>query len=192
MTNDIRSLLSKIDQINEADITPVKVTPGLNAQQKKAPQMPALFRPKSISVLGADKDPEHPARKFFVGAESEETEEEAVTEAHATEDVVTTDRKRLGDYLQDVAQAIKKDPELLDKIPQMLDKLGPAVKTLRTDDGHEIKIHGNEDDGFRITIKNRPSRSHFKSLDEATVAVEMFCARRQQNNSNQDYLDEVK
>ncbi len=264
MSNDIRNLLSKIDQLSEGDITPVSVKHGLNPQQDKAPQMPALFKPKSISVLGAKKDPEHPAKKFFVGGESLEDDSdtnpmaravigrimrsrvdllskygpEAVMQAvddvtgdhddweeigtsdvsaylryvedylrdhhgsreemddrlpfaegKATEDVIS-DKKSLGDYLQDVAQAIKKDPDLLDKIPQMIDKIGPAVKTIKTDDGHEIKIHGNEDDGFRITIKDRPSKSSFKSLDEAAMAVEMFCARRQ-SRGDQDYLDEA-
>jgi len=113
-----------------------------------------------------------------------------IPEANTTEDVLSTVKKKLGDYIQDVATAIKKDPSLIDKIPQSADKIGPAVKTITTDDGHKIKIHGNEDDGFRITVKNKPHSARFKNLDEASMAVEMFCNRRRQQDQNQDYIEE--
>lgn len=108
----------------------------------------------------------------------------------ATEDVLDAMKRRLGDYLQDVASAIKKDPDLKDRIPQDIDQIR-SVKTLRTDDGHEIKITGNEDDGFRVTIKNRQSRTKFPNLDEATMAVEMYCARRSSAAQSQDYIEEA-
>ena len=108
----------------------------------------------------------------------------------ATEDVLSTMKKKLGDYLQDVATAIKKDPDLVDKVDQAVDQLGAPVKTIRTDDGHEIKIHGNEDDGFRISIRNRNLPSKFRSLDEAEIASEMYCARRRQQAMEADYIDE--
>jgi hypothetical protein len=113
-----------------------------------------------------------------------------IPETSTTEDVVSTVKKKLGDYLQDVASAIKADPDLVDKIPKDADHIGPAVKTITTDDGHEIKIHGNEDDGFRITVKNQPHSARFKNLDEASMAVEMFCNRRRQQDQNQDYIEE--
>ena len=124
--NDIYSLVAKLDQIAERQ----------DPQQKSVHQLPALFKPKNISpVLGSKKDPANPFKGYFVGGESQE---------HATEDVVSSVKKKLGDYLQDVATAIKKDPTLIDKVSQE-DFVGPAVKTITTDDGHEIKIHGNED-----------------------------------------------
>jgi hypothetical protein len=101
-----------------------------------------------------------------------------VAEGVATEDVLSTVKKKLDDYLKNIEDEIKSDPDLKDKIKQDTDVVGPAVKTITTDDGHEIKIHGNEDDGFRITIKNKPAKSTFKDLDEASIAVEMFNARR--------------
>lgn len=109
---------------------------------------------------------------------------------HATEDVISTVKKKLGDYLQDIATQIKNDPDLKDKMPQDIDKIGPAVKTITTDDGHEIKIHGNEDDGFRVTIKNKPSQTTFESLDHAVMACEMYCARRKMVETNLDYVEE--
>ena len=291
--SEIRDLLSKLDSIVEGDLTPTNVKHGLNKQQQKVPQMPALFQPRGISVLTNPTDPEHPAKNFFVGGESVEegvgrydstytiqnpnfnpddenspeeidvgvnysvqgeyrpatwgysggdpaeypeieiesvvnldTGEEIsdsqiydqvhdqiekdlgddlqmtrqqlakkyrgsdVYEEVASEDIISSVKKKLGDYLQDVATAIKKDPTLIDKIPQEKDFVGAAVKTIKTDDGHEIKIHGNEDDGFRISIKNRPSKTSFKTLDEANMAVEMFCNRRKQSLDSADYIEE--
>lgn len=42
----------------------------LNKQQRSVKQMPAKFRPKSIRALGAPRDPQHPAKGYFVGGES--------------------------------------------------------------------------------------------------------------------------
>jgi len=108
----------------------------------------------------------------------------------ATEDVLDTMKRRLGDYLQDVATAIKKDPDLKAKVPQAIDQI-KSVKTLKTDDGHEIKSTGNEDDGFRVSIKNKQSNAKILALDEATMAVEMFCARRRSAAESQDYIEEA-
>jgi hypothetical protein len=127
---------------------------------------------------GGDGDEMQDRRPF---AEAQET---------ATEDVLDTMKRRLGDYLQDVAKAIKQDPDLKDKIPQDIDQI-KAVKTLKTDDGHEIKITGNEDDGFRVSIKNKESNTKFANLDEATMAVEMFCARRRSAAESADYIEEA-
>lgn len=96
------------------------------------------------------------------------------------EDILGDLGKKIGDVLKDVADSLENDnKDLLDKPKEPKgDTIGPAVKTIKTDDGHELKIHGNEDDGFRITIKNKPSKSSFNSLDEAVMAVEMYCARK--------------
>lgn len=115
-----------------------------------------------------------------------------LSEAVAKEDVVTKDRKSLGDYFQSVADAVKKDPDLIDRVVDSHDVVGPAVKTITTDDGHEIKIHGNEDDGFRISIKDRPSKSTFKNLAHAEMACEMFCNRRRQAAESADYIEEKR
>ena len=105
------------------------------------------------------------------------------------EDVLGDLQKKLGDYLQDVATAVKKDSDLLDKSDSPSAELAAPVKTITTDDGHEIKIHGNEDDGFRITINNRSMKSQFKKLDDAEMATEMYCNRRR--NESRDYISEV-
>ena len=113
------------------------------------------------------------------------------------EDIITKLKARLGDYLSDLSKEIKKDPDLVDKLAATPpgDQVGPPVKTVTTDDGHQIQIHGNEDDGFRVSIKNKPATTKFESLDHAVMACEMYCARRRgsmaDRSLNNDYLDEA-
>lgn len=106
------------------------------------------------------------------------------------EDIISKLKDRLGDYLSDISKEIKRDPDLVDKLAAKApgSQMGPPVKTVTTDDGHEIQIHGNEDDGFRVSVKNKTANSKFNNLDEAVMACEMYCARRR---GPQDYLDEA-
>jgi len=188
MSDNIYDILGRLRHINE----------DIDSQQRKVKQLPALFKPKDTSPqLSGPYPGANATRGYLVGededVEDEETDEEDLVEGNtetATEDVLSSMKKKLGDYLQDVATAIKKDPDLLDKVDKAVDQISPAVKTIRTDDGHEIKIHGNEDDGFRISIRNRPSQSSFKTLDEATIAVEMYCAHRRRQAESADYIEE--
>jgi outer membrane lipoprotein SlyB len=116
-----------------------------------------------------------------------------VAESVTKEDIISKLKARLGDYLSDISKEIKKDPDLIDKLAAKApgDQMGPPVKTVTTDDGHEIQIHGNEDDGFRISIKNKQTPSQFANLDEAVMACEMYCARRRTQALNADYVEEA-
>jgi hypothetical protein len=66
--NDIYSIVERLRLI-EADLSPTSTKNGLTPQQKSVPQLPALFKPKSISVLTAKKDPKHPMAGYAVGAD---------------------------------------------------------------------------------------------------------------------------
>lgn len=96
------------------------------------------------------------------------------------EDVVSDQPMQLGDYLDSLASTVNKDTELKNAGMAKTDpgKVGPSVKTYTTDDGQEIKIHGNEDDGFRISIKGKPAKSTFSELDEAAKACEAYVSRK--------------
>jgi hypothetical protein len=115
-----------------------------------------------------------------------------IDEAIAQEDVLDKEKRHLGDYLQSVADAVKHDAALSSKDTPTHsgDTIGSAVKTVTTDDGHDLKIHGNEDDGFRISIKGRPSSVKFKSLDEAGMACEMYRSHRRHKLESADYIEE--
>lgn len=111
--NDIYNIVERL-AILEGRITPTNVKHGLNKQQKSVPQLPALFKPKHISVLGSKKDPEHPMHGYMVG-DSVEDDREPVEEAVATEDILAKVQKSFADYLSNVADEIKQDTDLKDK-----------------------------------------------------------------------------
>ena len=68
MSQDIKNLLLRLTTIQEGDTTPVSVKSGLNAQQRKANQLPALFRPHTIAVLNSPEPPQHPMKGRAVGS----------------------------------------------------------------------------------------------------------------------------
>ena len=105
------------------------------------------------------------------------------------EDSLSDIKKRLGDYLQDIKNGAKADDGELSKKNDE-EKLGPAIKTITTDDGKEIKIHGNEDDGFRLKVNEKIHSARFKSFDEAQMACETYVAKRKTATENQDYVEE--
>lgn len=316
-SDNLSSLLRRLDEL--ANITPTSVRHGLNKQQRSAPQLPAEFQPGQISVLANRSDPEHPARKYFVGSESRDPEIQDSGEpyfvalvtkeptprvqrtknalphdramqlakrlAHSTkfarkpfvtiypqgegrpsasellsqyknlaedletelvelkkatiddyisrssaavrtgrkevtkkvpswkvaagkvrpssefgkyakikagdlqtEDKLSNIKKRLGDYLEDVAKAIKQGDVLSDKVSAQ-DSLSMA-KTITTDDGKVIQIRGNADDGFRISVKDKVSETVFRSLAEAETAIELYNSRRP--TISPDYKEESK
>jgi len=155
--------------MNMAGVTPQEVLQNLPKGYKLPTTEPkGTFVPKDLSKLN-------------------------VKEAVTKEDIITKLKAKLGDYLSDIGQEIRKDPDLINKLAAKPagNQMGPPVKTVTTDDGHEISIHGNEDDGFRISIKNRQTPSQFSNLDEAVMACEMYCARRRQQAVNADYVEEA-
>ena len=102
MSQDIKNLLLRLTTIQEGDTTPVSVKSGLNAQQRKANQLPALFRPHTIAVLNSPEPPQHPMKGRAVGSLEERMGE-------IEEDMVGQIRRDLNDYLQDIEQRVHDD-----------------------------------------------------------------------------------
>mgnify|MGYP001244087723 CR=1 FL=1 len=86
------------------------------------------------------------------------------------------DKKSIMDYLGDIEKKHNSD------------MINTPIKSFTTDGGKELKIHGNEDDGYRIKVNGKESKSSFGKLDDAVVACETFLERAIQNNT--DYVDE--
>ena len=73
--------------ILEGRITPAEPAGSQNPQQKSVHQLPALFKPgKGGPILGGNPDKPAVTKGYFVGAESEEKDEEPIEEALANED----------------------------------------------------------------------------------------------------------
>jgi hypothetical protein len=109
MSNDIRDIIERL-AILEGRITPTTVKHGLNPQQKTVPQLPALFKPKHISVLTNKTDPEHPMHDYMVG-DSVENDEEAVVDEEVLEEAKVDEEKLLDkvrDSLKDYLASVEK------------------------------------------------------------------------------------
>ena len=170
MSDDIYSILQRLDVI-EGRTTPAYVKKGLNPQQDSVPQMPALFKPKKISVLGSNTDPEHPAKGYAVGSnESAEPAANKLAETMASieEDMLSKVKKDLTTYLDKLEQKVKSDPDLMAKaVDGVFDLIAAALKA-----GDEVRLTGfgvfvvatraggkgrNPQTGEEITIK--PSKA---------------------------------
>lgn len=118
MSSDIRDILQRLATV-EGRLTPANVKHGLNPQQKSVPQLPALFRPKSISVLGSKTDPEHPMKGYAVGGAAEAREparnslEETMQEVE--EDMLNKVKKDLTHYLDKLEKKVAISRDLKDK-----------------------------------------------------------------------------
>ena len=199
--NDIYSIVERLRILEE----------GLNTNQRSVNQLGATFKPKTVAVLSAKKDPKNPMAGKLVGGceESEETDEEPLDEAVANEDVLEKVKKSFNDYLKSVADEVKQDSDIKDKTNNDTDlkskdktdrdliakenleveETGP-VKTITNECGL-WEVHGDEQSGFEIRYGNRQLPTRFKKLHEAELALEMFNARQRKHNEAQDYIDEA-
>lgn len=115
MTDPIHDIVKRL-AILEGRITPTQPSGSQNPQQKSVHQLPALFRPgKGGPILGGDPDKPAVTKGYFVGAEAEEKDEEALEEAQAMEEkLLDKVKKSFIDYLDSVEDNVtkRKDREL--------------------------------------------------------------------------------
>ena len=111
--NNIYSIVERLRLI-EANLSPTSTKKGLTAQQKSVPQLPALFKPKHISVLTAKKDPKHPMAGYAVGADESVENNNTVLEADVAEDVLAKVEKSFKDFIAQAEKQIK-DSDIKEK-----------------------------------------------------------------------------
>ena len=107
--NNMHDIVKRLD-ILEGRITPSQPDGSQNAQQKSVHQLPALFKPgKGGPILGGNPDKPAVTKGYFVGAESEEKEEEPIEEALANEEkLLDKVKKSFIDYLDSVEDTVSK------------------------------------------------------------------------------------
>lgn len=138
--NDIYSIVERL-RILEEGLTPVNVKHGLNPQQKSVNQLDATFKPKTVAVLTAKKDPKNPmAGKLVGGSESVEYENNDIdpesdrstiaSESKVAEDVLDKVKASFADYLKSVADEVKQDSDIKEK-GEVDHELGKKDKTDR-------------------------------------------------------------
>jgi hypothetical protein len=138
MSDDIRSILNRLATV-EGRLTPADVKKGLNPQQKSVPQLPALFKPRSIRALGSKTDPAHPMDGYMVGDSVEPTRtalEEAMAEIE--EDMISKVKKDLTQYLDRLEKKVSINRDLKDKAKD-------AVKKRQPEEIEEFAPSGDDD-----------------------------------------------
>jgi hypothetical protein len=121
MSNSIANILKRLAVI-EADTSPVKTKSGLTAQQKSVPQLPALFKPETVSpVLGSNKQSK-PFGRYMVGDDVEPTRS-ALAErmADIDEDMLSKVKKDLTQYLDKLEKQTHLDSHLVSKAKRDLE-----------------------------------------------------------------------
>jgi len=103
--NDIYRILERLDNISE----------GLNKDQDKAKQLPALFKPKSASPALTGKYPTKNATRGYMVGEDEEKTDLAEAMAEIEEDMLSKVKKDLTQYLDKLEKKMHVDRELQDK-----------------------------------------------------------------------------
>ena len=208
--NDIYSIVERLRMLEE----------GLNTNQRSVNQLGATFKPKTVSVLTAKKDPKNPMAGKLVGGceESEDLDEEPLEEAVANEDVLEKVKKSFNDYLKSVADEVKNDSDIKDKkigdsdlkakdrqdrdlIAKENREIDPPEFDSEVEEAAPVKtvtnecglweVHGDDHSGFAIRHGNRQLPTRFKNLEEAELALEMFNARRRRRDEAADYIDEA-
>ncbi len=131
--NDIYSIVERLRLI-EADLSPASTRKGLTAQQRSVPQLPALFKPKKISVLGAKKDPKHPMAGYAVGADESAEKKQAMLEADVAEDVLEKVKNSFKDFIKQAEQSIDKEVQEKSKEDTDLKKKDAKDRGLKAKD----------------------------------------------------------
>jgi hypothetical protein len=102
--NDIYSIVERLRILEE----------GLDKNQRSVNQLGATFRPKTVAVLTAKRDPKNPMAGKLVGGDESAEREEAVLEADMAEDVLAKVEKSFKDFIKQAEEQIK-DSDIKDK-----------------------------------------------------------------------------
>jgi hypothetical protein len=123
MSNDIRLILDRLATVEG------RLTPG----QQRVPQLPALFKPRSVRALGSKTDPAHPMDGYMVG-DSVEPKKTALEEAMAEieEDMLSKVKRDLTTYLDKLEKKVRVDRDLKDKAQDAVER-GEVEEEMDTD-----------------------------------------------------------
>jgi hypothetical protein len=97
--NDIYSIVERLRILEE----------GLDKNQRSVNQLGATFRPKTVAVLTAKRDPKNPMAGKLVGSDESVDREEAMLEADMAEDVLEKVKKSFTDFIKQAEQSIDKE-----------------------------------------------------------------------------------
>jgi hypothetical protein len=102
--NDIYSIVERLRMLEE----------GLDTNQRSVNQLSATFKPKTVSVLTAKKDPKNPLAGKLVGGSESVERDETVLEADVSEDVLDKVKRSFTDFIKSVEDTIS-DSDIKEK-----------------------------------------------------------------------------
>jgi hypothetical protein len=102
--NDIYSIVERLRVLEE----------GLDKDQRSVNQLSATFKPKTVAVLTAKKDPKNPMLGKLVGGSESVEREESMLEADMAEDVLAKVEKSFKDFIKQAEEQIK-DTDIKEK-----------------------------------------------------------------------------
>jgi hypothetical protein len=102
--NDIYSIVERLRILEE----------GLDKNQRSVNQLSATFKPKTVAVLTAKKDPKNPMAGKLVGSDESVERQDAMLEADMAEDVLAKVEKSFKDFIKQAEEQIK-DSDIKEK-----------------------------------------------------------------------------
>jgi hypothetical protein len=102
--NDIYSIVERLRILEE----------GLDKNQRSVNQLSATFKPKTVAVLTAKKDPKNPMAGKLVGSDESVESHKPVLEADVSEDVLEKVKKSFTDFIKSVEDQIE-DSDIKEK-----------------------------------------------------------------------------
>jgi len=124
--NDIYSIVERLRVLEE----------GLDKNQRSVNQLSATFKPKTVAVLTAKRDPKNPLAGKLVGSDESVENDLAVLEADMAEDVLAKVEKSFKDFIKQAEEQIK-DSDIKEKKKEDTDLKNKDAK----DRGLKAKDH---------------------------------------------------
>jgi hypothetical protein len=119
----------------------------------------------------------------------------------ALKDTTKLDRRLVSKAKQSIGadeSAVSEDPTQSEPSPSYVPEptINPvmpesAVIEVAMQDGRSCEIYGDQDRGFEVGHDGRRIKTRFATLEQATMAVEMYKRRSAASTQNPDYLDEA-
>jgi hypothetical protein len=150
---------------------------GLDKNQRSVNQLSATFRPKTVAVLTAKKDPKNPMAGKLVGSDESAERKEAVLEADMAEDVLDKVKKSFTDFIKQAEEQIK-DTDIKEKKKEDTDLKNKDAK----DQGLKAKDHPVTEDPTQEepavgaqTGETYPVTPESKAIKSISLNDEMIC-----------------
>jgi hypothetical protein len=102
--NDIYSIVERLRILEE----------GLDKNQRSVNQLGATFKPKTVAVLTAKRDPKNPFAGKLVGSDESVEREATMLEADVAEDVLAKVQRSFKDFIKQAEEQIK-DTDIKEK-----------------------------------------------------------------------------